>query len=77
MPERAGAAVRGEHGVLQRVFGVLGGASGEPGKPVQVALVTQEQLAEGVAVTRHMGCQQLGVTAVPLDVSRSPRADIN
>ena len=39
MPECAGAAVRGEHGILQGVFCVLGGAGGQPGKPVQVPLV--------------------------------------
>src|ERR1700728_3190744 len=72
MPERTGTAVCREHGVLQRVFGILGGAGGEPGKPVQVTPVAMEQLAERVAVAGDVGCQQLGVAALTLDVSPEP-----
>ena len=74
VPKRAGAAVRGEHGVLQRVFGVLGAAGGEPRKPVQLPLMAVEQLVEGVAVAGDVGCQQLGVTAFFLAfLPRTPR----
>jgi hypothetical protein len=50
---------------LQRIFGVLGGAAGQPGKPVQLPSMPVEQLVEGVPVAPNMGCQQLGVTAFP------------
>jgi len=43
--------------------------SGEPGKAVQLSLMTVKQLAEGVAVAGDMGRQQLGVTAFPLAIS--------
>jgi hypothetical protein len=69
VPKRTGASVGREHGVLQRVFGILGSAGGQPGKAVQMSLVTVEQLAEGVAVAGDMGGQQLGVTAFSLNLS--------
>src|SRR6202040_359514 len=69
VPERTRAAMRREHRVLQRVLGVLAGAGGQAGQPVQLTLVTVKQLIERVAVTGDMGCQQLGVTAFALAVS--------
>ena len=78
MPECAGAAVRGEHRILQRVLGVLGGAAGQPGKPVQLPLVAVEQFGEGVAVAGDVRRQQFGVAALcsafPAESSRSPLA---
>jgi hypothetical protein len=58
-----------EHRVLQRVFGILGRAGGEPRKPVQLPLMTVKQLSEGVAVPGDVGGKQLGVTAFPLGVA--------
>jgi hypothetical protein len=69
VPKRTGAAVGGEHGVLQRVFGILGGAAGQPGEAVQLPLVTVKQLAEGITVAGDMSGQQFGVTAFSLDLS--------
>ena len=57
VPKRAGAAVRREHRILQRVFGILGTAGGEPRQPVQLALMTVEQFGEGVAVPGDVGGQ--------------------
>lgn len=54
---------------MQRVFGVFEGAAGEPRKPVKLSLMTAEQLVEGVPVARNVGCQQLGVTALPTNIS--------
>ena len=62
--KRAGAAVGRDHGLLQRIFGVLGATTGQPGKPVQVPVVAVEQLLEGVAVTRDMSSQQFCVAAL-------------
>ena len=56
-----GAAVCGQHGVLQRVGGVVGAAAGAAGQPVQLAVVAVEQLLERVPVTGDVRRQQLGV----------------
>ena len=77
MPKRTGAAVCRQHGVLQRVLGILGGAAGEPGKPVQLPVMTVEQLVEGVAFAGDVGGQQLGIAAFPLDLPPNPRPDSN
>ena len=55
------AAVRLEHRVLQRVGGVFGVAAGDLRQPVQLAVVTVEQLLERVPVTGDVRGQQLGV----------------
>ena len=64
MSKRAGAAVRRDHGLLQRVLGVFGAATGQPGKPVQLPVMAVEQFLEGVAVAGDMGRQQFGVAAL-------------
>ncbi len=52
--ERARAAVRSEHRVLERVGRVLGVAAGEARQPVQLAVVAIEQLLECIAVPGRM-----------------------
>lgn len=54
---------------MQRVFSVFEGAAGEARKPVKLSLMTAEQLVEGVPVARNVGCQQLGVSAFPCNIS--------
>src|SRR3546814_19098405 len=46
--KRRRLAVSLEHCVLQCVGGVLGVAAGDPGEPVQLAVMAVEQLLEGV-----------------------------
>jgi hypothetical protein len=53
----SGAAVRRGHCLLQGVLGVLVAAAGQPGKPVQLAVVTVEKLLEGIAVAGDVGSQ--------------------
>jgi hypothetical protein len=60
----SGAAVRREHRVLQGILRILGAAAGEPGKPVQLSVMTVEQLLEGIAVTRDVGGQQFGIASL-------------
>jgi hypothetical protein len=69
IPEGTGAAVRRQHGVLQRVFCILATAGGQPRQPVQLAVMTSEQLGESVAIAGDVGCQQLGVTALALNAA--------
>ncbi len=64
VPKRCGAAVRRDHRLLQRVFGILGAATGQPGKPVQLSVVAVEQLLEGIAVARDVSSQEFGVAAL-------------
>ena len=61
--KRGGAAVRGEHGVLQGVVGVFGAARRPPGQPVQVAVVAADQLCERIPIAGDVGGQQVGVAA--------------
>ena len=51
--------MRLEHRVLQRVCGVFGVAAGDLRQPVQLAVVTVEQLLERVPVTGDVRRQQL------------------
>jgi len=60
----AGAAMGRDHGLLQRVLGVLRVATGQPGDSVQVSMVAVKQLLEGVPVTGDMSSQQLCVAAL-------------
>lgn len=53
----------GQHGVLNRVMGVLGGRTPPPRHPVEAAPVALEKFGEGVAVTGEVGAQQFIVTA--------------
>jgi hypothetical protein len=53
----AGAAVCRGHRVLQRVLCVFGATAGQPGNPVQLPVVTVEQLLEGVPVASDVGSQ--------------------
>ena len=64
VPKRCGAAVRRDHRLLQRVLGVLGAAAGQPGDPVQLPVVAEEQLLEGVAIARDVSRQQFGVATL-------------
>ncbi len=57
----AGTAVRRGHRVLQGVLSVLDATAGQPGDSVQLAVVTVEQLLEGVPVACDVGGQQFGV----------------
>jgi len=51
----------GEHRVLERVCGVVGIAAGDPREAVELAVVTVEQLLEGIAVPGDVCLQQLCV----------------
>ena len=70
--EGRGAAVCRQHRILQGISGVLGIAAGDPRQPVQLAVVTVEQLLERVPVTGHVGRQQLGVR--PVDSPTAPHS---
>jgi hypothetical protein len=59
-----GAAVRRDHRLLQRVLGVLGATTGQPGQPVQLPVVAVEQFLERIAVARDVRRQQFGVAAL-------------
>jgi hypothetical protein len=50
-----------EHRVLERVSGVFGVAAAHPRQPVQLAVVTEEQLLEREPVTAHVCRQQLSI----------------
>jgi|SRR5579884_1612741 len=65
VPERTRTAMRREHCVLQRILGVLVIAAGQAGKAMQLAVMTVEQLGEGVAVAGDVIGQQFGVAALP------------
>jgi hypothetical protein len=64
VPKRRGAAVRRDHRLLQRVLGVLGAAAGQPGDPVQLPVVAEEQLLEGMAIAGDVSRQQFGVATL-------------
>src|SRR3984885_92529 len=59
VPKRSGAAVRRDHRLLQRVLGVLGATAAQPGDPVQLPVVAEEQLLESIAIARGVSRQQL------------------
>jgi hypothetical protein len=61
-----------EHRVLQGVRGIFGVAAGDSRQPVQLAVVTVEQLLERVPVTGDVGRQQLGVR--PVDSPAAPHS---
>lgn len=61
MSKRAGAPVRREHRILERIGRILGTVGGQLGKPVQPSMMTVEQLLERVAVACDMRGQQFGV----------------
>ena len=70
--EGGGAAVRRQHRILQGISGVLGIAAGDPRQPVQLAVVTVEQLFERVPVTGDVCRQQFGVS--PIDSPAAPHS---
>ena len=51
----------GQHRLLDRIGGVLGGQAAPPGNPVQPWPVPAEQFLEGVAVTGGVRAEQIGV----------------
>jgi hypothetical protein len=64
VPKRSSAAVRRDHRLLQRVLGVLGAAAAQPGDPVQLPVVAEEQLLERIAIARDVSRQQFGVATL-------------
>lgn len=64
----------GQHGVLNRVLGILGGRTPPPRHPVEPVPVASEQFGEGVAVTGEMRGQKFTVAACR---RRVHGADIN
>jgi hypothetical protein len=64
VPKRSGAAVRRDHRLLQRVLGVLGAAAAQPGDPVQLPVMAEEQLLERIAIARDVSGQQFGVATL-------------
>jgi hypothetical protein len=64
VPKRSGASVRRDHRLLQRVLGVLGAAAAQPGDPVQLPVVAEEQLLERIAIARDVSRQQFGVATL-------------
>jgi hypothetical protein len=53
--------MRLEHRILQRVRGIFGVSTADHGEPVQLPVVTVEQLLERVLVAGDVCCQQLSV----------------
>lgn len=61
MAEGQSASVCGQHRVLEGIGGVVGVATGDLRQPVQLAVMSVEELLEGIAVTGDVRYQQLGV----------------
>jgi hypothetical protein len=56
--------MRRQHGVLQRVGGVIDAAARDHGQPVELTLVAVEQLLERIAVTGDVRGEQFSVRAI-------------